>query len=114
MLTCSYSARDRIIAVRGSATNRRCPRCHARLVHSRTRSAREDVALVLGSDIVRCVTCSRRFVCFLRFSIPTSNYDGYSNTGDGFTVVWFAILAGLLFCVTLAFFTLRRFHRWPF
>ena len=83
-------------------------------MHSRTRSVREELALVLGSDIVRCASCGRRFVCFLRFSIPTSNYDGYSKTGDSFRVVWFSIFAGLLFCVTLAFLTLRRFHRWPF
>ena len=65
-------------------------------MHSRIRSVREELASVLGSEIVRCSTCQRRFVCFLRFSIPTSNYDGYSKTGDSFRVVWFSIFGGLL------------------
>ena len=84
------------------------------MVHSRARSARENLAFVLGSDIVRCAACERRFVCFLRFSIPTSNYDGYSNTGDSFRVVWFGIFGGLLSCLGIAAWTFYKFHRWPF
>jgi len=84
------------------------------MVYSRTRSAREDFVVILGGDIVRCAPCESRFVSFLRFNIPASNYDGYSNTGDGFAVVWFAILGGSLSCLGLALWTLRKFHRWPF
>ena len=84
------------------------------MVYSRARSAREDVALVLGGDIVRCAMCEGRFVSFLRFNIPTSNYDGYSNTGESFRVVWFAIFGGFLSCLGLAFWILHKFHRWPF
>jgi LSD1 subclass zinc finger protein len=84
------------------------------MLYSRARSGREELALVLGGDTVRCALCERRFVCFLRFNIPTSNYDGYSNIGDSFRVVWLAIFAGLLTCLGLAFWTLSKFHRLPF
>jgi hypothetical protein len=84
------------------------------MVYSRSRSAREDLASVLGGDIVRCAICEGRFVSFLQFNIPTSNYDGYANTGNGFGVVWFTIFTGLLSCLGIAFWTLRKFHRWPF
>ena len=97
-----------------TVSNRGCPRCHSAMVYSRAHSVREDLALALGGDLVRCARCARRFVCFLRFSIPTSNYDGYSNTGDSFKVVWFAIFGGLLCCLGIAFVTLHKFHRWPF
>jgi hypothetical protein len=66
---------------------------------------------MLGSEILRCSSCNARFLCFLPFSIPAPNHSGYAKTGGGFVVVWIAIFAGLLFYLTLAFFSLRRFHR---
>jgi hypothetical protein len=84
------------------------------MVRSRARGAREDLAFMLGSDILRCTSCGRRFLCFLRFSFQSIAPSGYGNTSQGFMVVWFAILAGLLFCMGIALWTLRRFHRWPF
>jgi hypothetical protein len=38
-----------------------------------------------------------------------------SDCGDGgYIFAWFAILAGFLTCLGIAFWTLRKFHRWPF
>ena len=69
---------------------------------------------MFGSDILRCASCGGRFLSFLRFSIPASTDRGTPTPGDGFMIVWFAIFAGILSCLGIAFWTLRRFHRWPF
>ena len=94
--------------------DRRCPRCQSQTVHSRARGIREDLAFMLGSDILRCASCGGRFLCFLRFSIPTPTHKGDSNNDDSFILVWFAIFAGIVACLVFALWTLRRFHRWPF
>jgi hypothetical protein len=72
---------------------------------------------VLGTGIYRCSSCDARFICFLRFRIASPPQDAYASNhsvGRAFTFAWFAILAGFLTCVGIAFWTLRKFHRWPF
>ena len=100
--------------MRETNPDRRCPRCQSQMARSRARGLREDLAYILGSDIVRCASCEGRYLCFLRFNIPTPSYNGHSDGGDSFRIVWFAIFGGILFCLGLALWTLRRFHRWPF
>ena len=100
--------------VRETSSDRRCPHCQSRMVRSRARGAREDLAFMLGSDILRCASCGRRFLSLFRFSIPTATDNGFPTRGDGFMVVWLAIFAGILSSLGIAFWTLRRFHRWPF
>jgi len=87
------------------------------MVRSRAHGAREDLAFMMGSEIYRCASCRGRFLCFRRFSIPSPAHDGYTgnDSGDGgYIFAWFAILAGFLTCLGIAFWTLRKFHRWPF
>jgi len=68
---------------------------------------------MLGSDILRCGHCGARYLFFYKFRIVSpSNYPATST--DSFMIVWLAIFAGLLSCIGLAFWTLRKFHRWPF
>jgi len=87
------------------------------MVRSRAHGFREDLAFILGSEIYRCGSCASRFLCFRRFSIASPAHDGYKDdhSGDGvYLFGWFAILAGFLTCLGIAFWTLRKFHRWPF
>jgi len=87
------------------------------MVRSRARGVAEDLAFVMGSGVYRCGSCGGRFLCFHRFSIPSSahdNYVGKHSSDEGYMFAWFAIFAGFLTCLGIAFFTLRKFHRWPF
>jgi hypothetical protein len=99
------------------AFNHRCSRCKSKMERSRVRGARETLAFILGGDIRRCVSCGARFLCFRRFRIPAPAHTGYAtNNSDesAFAIVWVAIFAGVLACLGIALWTLRRFHRWPF
>jgi hypothetical protein len=87
------------------------------MVRSHAHGVREDLAFMMGSEIFRCASCGARFLCFRRFSIPTPSHHGYinNNSNDGaFLFVGFAIFAGILSCLGIAFWALYRFHRWPF
>jgi hypothetical protein len=84
------------------------------MVHSRARGTREELAFLLGSDILRCSSCGARFLRFVGFSIPTPTHNTTAGAGDSFMIVWLAIIAGLLSCIGFGLWTLRRFHRWPF
>ncbi len=87
------------------------------MVRSRAHGAREDLAFMMGSEIFRCASCGARFLFFRRFSIPTPAHHGYISNRSGdraFMIAWVAILSGFLACLGIAFWTLRRFHRWPF
>ena len=107
----------RSIIVWGHVSGRSCPRCQARMVRSHARGAHEDLAFMMGSDILRCASCGARFLCFRRFSIPAPGQrDSVGNNSDdgAFAIVWIAIFAGLLTCLGIALWILHRFHRWPF
>ena len=86
------------------------------MVRSRARGAREDLAFMLGCEPYRCPSCGARYLCFHRFRIAAAAHHGYvgNHSGDGMMLVWFAIFAGILSWLGIAFWTLRRFHRWPF
>jgi len=86
------------------------------MVRSRAHGAREDLAFMLGSEPYRCLSCGARYLCFRRFNMATTAHHGpvSNHSGDGTIVVWFAIFAGILTWLGIAFWTLRRFHRWPF
>ena len=83
-------------------SSQRCPYCQSYMVRSRPRSAPEDLAFTLGSDILRCGSCGHRFLVFLRFSIPRPSHSGCYSAGGGFMIVWFAIIAGFLSCLGIA------------
>jgi hypothetical protein len=85
------------------------------MVRSRAHGWREDLAFMLGSDIFRCGYCGARYLFFYRFKITSPRYSYTPTTStDSFMIVWLAIVTGLLSCIGLAFWTLRKFHRWPF
>ena len=65
----------------------------------------------MGSEIRRCPFCEIRFICFRQFTIPTQPKSG---NGTSLVVAWLSIFGGVLVCVGIALWTLRRFHRWPF
>jgi hypothetical protein len=93
-----------------------CPNCQARVVRSRARGAREDLAFMMGSEIFRCSSCEARFLCFRWFSIPTPPQYGYvSNESNNaaFLFIWSGVFAGFL-SLGIAFWAFHRFHRWPF
>jgi len=104
----------KLFFVRESSPHRRCPHCQSRMVRSGARSVFEDLAFTLGSDILRCGSCGGRFLSFLKFNIPARSHGAVPSRGDGFMVAWFAIFAGILSTVGIAFWTLHKFHRWPF
>ena len=99
------------------SSDRRCPHCQSRMVRSHAHGAREDLAFMMGSEIFRCASCRACFLCYRWFSIPTQAHDGYvsrSSDDGAFLFVWFAIFAGILSCLGIAFWAFHRFHRWPF
>jgi hypothetical protein len=83
------------------------------MVRARAHGWREDLAFMLGSDIFRCGYCGARYLFFHKFKIASPNHYPTTST-ENFMIVWLAIFTGLLSCLALAFWTLRRFHRWPF
>ncbi len=94
------------------ASDRRCPQCDSGvLVRATTRSGREALAVILGGEIRRCHFCDARFICFRQFSMQSQ-----AKVADNasLAIVWLALFSGIVTCLVIALWTLRRFHRWPF
>jgi hypothetical protein len=98
------------------AAARQCPVCHLEFVptaHARGRL--EDICFVLGGELWRCLNCEARQVFLWGFALPvrkTNPAEAYDGISTGLVI--FAIVGGILTCLMIALYTLRRFHRWPF
>jgi predicted membrane-bound spermidine synthase len=90
---------------------RRCAKCNSDLlVTSKRRGLREELLFVLGSDLRRCSACDARhaYLGNLTFSLPKAAVDN-----PNLHLVMFAIVFGIIVCIAIAIWTLKRFHRWP-
>lgn len=89
-----------------------CPQCSsAVLARSRPRGAFENLLYLWGGEILRCLGCSSRRAVFTRFDVPLKPTE--DESADHGIWVFLAIGAGVLFCIALGVWTLRRFNRWP-
>jgi hypothetical protein len=90
----------------------RCAKCNSDLlVTSKRRGLREEILFVLGSDLRRCSACDARqaYLGNLTFSLPKVAVEATPNLH----LVMFAIVFGIIVCIGIAIWTLKRFHRWP-
>jgi len=74
------------------------------------RSKRENVLFLLGASIVRCSSCEIRQAAWNSFRMQLNT----DETDSAFVVVFASLVCGLLLCLAIALWTLRRAHRWPF
>jgi len=87
------------------------------MVRSRARGVYEDLAFVLGTEIFRCAACESRFIGLFGFNVASPGFgpDARKDSSSrAFKFAWVAIFGGFLSCLAIAFWTLRKFHRWPF
>ena len=99
------------------ASKRQCPACHFDvMLGSHSRGFLEDLYFFLGGELWRCQKCEERHVFFSRFAIPLGKTNPIENTNDA-TNLWIitiSIFGSIVLCLVVAFWTLRRLHRWPF
>ena len=96
---------------RAEALQAQCPVCKApALIASSAYGFREELLFLLGALNYRCRNCEVRhahlFGWTIRLSDPTEDNTPY--------LVAAAIVSGLLACIAVALWMLRRAHRWPF
>ena len=90
-----------------------CHRCGFGAPHrSTSRGWFEQLLFVLGASIARCPQCNARQALLRTLTIPLHSKD--SELDLGLRLLPYAFVAGVLTCIAIALWTLRRFHRWPF
>lgn len=98
-------------SIRTAAALRKCPHCRAdALLTSSVYGLREQILFLLGASHYRCRRCQARHARLgsvtIRLGDPTKDKTTY--------VAAAAIVGGLITCLAVVLWALRRAHRWPF
>jgi hypothetical protein len=90
----------------------RCPNCDFNvLATSGPHALIEHCLFMVGGSVVRCCRCEARYAWFRGRPIRLKVKEAKDSTP---LIVGFAIVSGMLVCLLIAAWVLRRFHRWPF
>ena len=90
-----------------------CAVCHApAVVPSGVYGLREQLLFLLGATFHRCRNCEARHAHLGRWTVRLA--DPHKTVDKTPYLVAAAIVIGLMACIGVALWTLRRTHRWPF